>query len=227
VSNTRKTPLWAREYLAFSAWSADELRNLLCGLPPVQPIDAPPRTREETNDAFVRDELKRVAADRHIRDAIATGYLKIVEPPDDGLLEKIRPIVNPEELQRLIRAVAHERTCSKSYRVDREAAIRWAASRRDVFPDFPFTTDDVRPLANASALDGGPAERLKSHRSALVRQALRNLDLGKAEFCRAHDISTDTLRGMVNGDTDRYGQEKKITVLGLLNISEVEWDSSD
>lgn len=226
MSNTRKRPVWAVEYLAFSAWSADELRNLICGLPPVQPIDEPPRTREQINEAFVRDESKRVAADRHIRDAIATGHLRVIEPPDDELVEKIRAVVNREELQRLIRAVAHDQTCSKSYRVDREAAIRWAASRREVFPDFPFTVDDVRP-ANSLALDAGRAGRLKAHRRALVHQARKRLDQTTTEFCKTHGISTDTLRGIVNDEKHRFGEATKVRVLSLLNISEVEWNSPE
>lgn len=220
-------PAWAREYLTFQAWTADELRSLLCGVPPKQPIDEAPRSREETNEAYVRAELKRVAADRHIRDAIATGLLKIIEPPDDSVIEKIRTVVTAEELQRLIRALAHERTCSKSYRVEREAAIRWARSQPDLFPDFPFTANEVGPSVGAAMKNDPLAQRLKAHRRALVRRALNSTDSKLKEFCQDHDISTATVGGMINGDTSRYGDEKKKRVLSLLKISDIEWDSPD
>lgn len=223
--NKSELPAWAREYLTFQAWTAHELRSLVCGVPPKQPLDEAPRTREETNEAYVRAELNRVAAHRHIRDAIATGQLRIVEPPDEALIKKIRRSVTPEELQQLIRAIAHDRTCEQSYRVERDEAIQWARSRRDVFPDFPFLIEAGQPSAAAHRADdvAGP-ERLKAHRNELVRQALIRLDLKKGEFCRQKSISPDTLRGMINGEVRRFGQDKNLLVLKLLGISAAEWD---
>ena len=139
----RAKPRWADDYLRFAAWTADEFRNLLCGLPPVEPQDAPALTRERRNAAYVRDEKRRLIADRHVRDADAVGDLKLLEPPDEQLLEKIKSKVSGEQLEGLRRAVVHERTCDKTYRVGRDAAIRWAATRQDLFPNFPFSREDI------------------------------------------------------------------------------------
>ena len=149
----RRRPAWAAEYRTFDAWTQDEFRNLLCGLAPVRPQDAPVRAQKEAADAFVRDELCRVAADRRIRDAIIAGNLTVLDPPDDRLLEKIRPHVTSEELEALRRTVAHDRSCAKAYRVAPDVAIRWATSRPDLFPDFLFAVED---LAGAEA-NGRPA----------------------------------------------------------------------
>lgn len=113
------------------------------------PADAPLPTRKEQTDKFVREELRRVVADRHIRDAVDFGDLKALEPPDEQLLAKIKTDLTPHEVEALRRAIFHERSCSKSYRVARNEAIRWAASQRELFPDFPFPFDgnDLPPSA--------------------------------------------------------------------------------
>lgn len=86
-------PACSTEYLQFVAWTQDELRNLLCGLSPVSLIDTPARSRQQINDDFVRDEVCRVAVDRHIRDAILSGHLKVLEPPDERLLDGFGPVL--------------------------------------------------------------------------------------------------------------------------------------
>jgi CTP:molybdopterin cytidylyltransferase MocA len=72
------------------------------------------RARPVAAGAFVREELRRVDADRHIRDAILAGELKVLEPPDERLLAKIKADLTPEEFEALRRAVAHDRSCSKA-----------------------------------------------------------------------------------------------------------------
>jgi hypothetical protein len=163
-------PPWAAKYLWFAAWTQNELRNLLCGLSPDPPDDtplpndAPVPSRKEAADAFVREELRRVAADRHIRDAISAGDLKVLEPPDEQLLEKVRPHLLLEEFDALSRAIRHERSCSKAYRVAPKAAIWWAASLRAVFPDFPFTVEDLQPADDIRTSKAGIPNELKAHR---------------------------------------------------------------
>jgi hypothetical protein len=165
-------PAWAAAYLRFDAWTQDEFRNLLCGLPPVQPHDAAARPanqinvqphdeaariQKKINDDYVRDELRRVEADRHIRDAIVAGHLRQYEPPTEGLLEKVTPHLTPDEVETIRRAIAHDRICAKAYRFSTATAIAWAVSRQSVFPDFPFTLDDLGrvPLAAANTPDNG------------------------------------------------------------------------
>ncbi len=158
-------PEWAAAYLRFAAWTQDEFRNLLCGLPPVPPAHPPERTRQEINDGFVRDELRRIEADRHVRDAVLAGHLKHRELPSERLLEKITPHVTVEESETLRSAIAHDLACNRAYRFQTGPAITWAVSRRDVFPDFPFTLEDLSrvPAAPASSTanemePGGVAE---------------------------------------------------------------------
>lgn len=248
-------PPWADKYLLFSAWTQDELRNLLCGLPPHPPDDAPLdpsvptrpgpadavdreetprkavemawRQRQKTADAYVRDEARRVDADRHIHDAILAGDLKVLEPPDERLLAKIKADLVPEEWEALKRALAHHRTCNKAYRFERDAAIRWAAPRRDLFPDFPFNIADLRPAGGG--LSSGPASpELKGHRRRLIKQALG--DKSQADFCREHKdagLTTDILRAVVNGDARRADVASWTPkVLTLLSISKEDWNAA-
>lgn len=167
-------PEWAAAYLRFDAWTQDEFRNLLCGLPPVQPDNPPARTRKQVkrtrtqineirkqiNDDYVRNELRRLDADRHIRDAIVSGHLREHEPPTEALLEKIRAHVAPNDLEMIRHAIAHDRVCAKTYRFPTGPAIAWAVSRRDVFPDFPFTLEDLARVTVAPA--NTPGNRLQS-----------------------------------------------------------------
>jgi hypothetical protein len=137
-------PAWAAKYLAYSAWTHDEFRNLLCGLPPHPHTDTPLAdedpvpSRQQANDAFVRDELLRTEADRHMRDAIAAGGLKVLGPIDDAIIEKVSPHLTPEEVQTLRHALTHDRACAKTYVVSPEVAVRWAERRPQLFPRFPF-----------------------------------------------------------------------------------------
>src|SRR5690606_35481959 len=86
--STRMRPAWTDRYLRYDAWTQDELRNLLCGLPPNPAVDTPLAqsepvpSRQEVNDRFVREELLRIEADRHIRDGVASGRLRALAPGD-------------------------------------------------------------------------------------------------------------------------------------------------
>ena len=214
-TRTKTTPAWAVEYLLYAAWTQDELRNLLCGLPPVPPKDAPPRTREQINDAFVKEEGRRVVADRHLRDGILARRLKVLAPPDEQLLEKIKVHVTAEEFDSIRRAVAHERTCAKAYRVTPEAAIRWASAHRTLFPDFPFTSDDLK-TAEPQQANAPVSDRLRAHRHALIKRFLDERDVTQAAFLREHRISQDTLRGVINGERRRVGPEREAQILKSL-----------
>jgi hypothetical protein len=218
-------PAWAAEYRQFAVWTHDELRNLLCGLPPVAPADALAPTRQQIADDYVRDELRRVAADRHVRDAVLAGHLKVLEPPDERLLEKIKLHLTPEEFEAVRRALAHDRTCAKAYRVAPEAAIRWAASHPDWFPDFPFPAGDRQPPSEIRAFRAGVSKELKAHRRALIRQVLNARDVTQKEFLKQHDLNEGTLRGMVNGDRRRCGPATESRVLKLLDITERDWNT--
>jgi len=228
---TRTRPPWADKYLRWDAWTQDEFRNLLCGLPPHPhddtplPADMPAPTQKEIVAAYEREEPRRVKADRHIRDAISAGRLKVLEPPDERLLAKIKADLAPEELEALRRAITHDRICEKSYRVAPDAVIRWAASRRDLFPDFPFNIDDLRP---AGGLSSGPASpELKDHRRRLIKQTLGHKS--QADFCREHKdagLTADILRAVVAGDSRRadlaHWTPKLLTLLG--SIAEDDWN---
>ena len=232
---TRKRPGWTEKYLRFAAWTQDEFRNLLCGLPPHPlddtplPADTPVPTRKEVADSFMREELRREDADRHIQDAIVAGHLNM-QPPDERLLAKIKADLTPEEFEALRRAVAHDRSCSKAYRVARDAAIRWAAPRRDLFPDFPFTVEDLRPANNVPS-SGVVSLELKERRRMLIKLALRERDLSsQIAFCRAHQaegLTVDILRAVVTGDSRRAdvaGRTRQ--VLDLLSITDAAWNTA-
>jgi hypothetical protein len=218
-------PQWTHRYRAYAAWTFDELRNLVCGLPPNPASDlaialttAPP-TRQEVADAFVRDELKRVAADRHIRDAIFARQLVVLEPVDDRLLEKLKDHLTDSEIESLRRAIVHERSCSKAYHVATEVAIRWGASHRGLFPEFPYTVADLR--LPAPPITAATPDRT-SRRSALVKAALRGKT--KKDFCRENGLSPDILRAVIAGDPARADVEHWTPdVLKLLNISPEDW----
>lgn len=191
---------WATKYLDFAAWTQDEFRNLLCGFPPNPSEDTPlaPGTpvpsRTQVADKFIAEEVHRVNADRHVQDAILAGDLKVLDPPDEKLLAKVSAVVDPDELEAIRRALAHHRTCNKAYRVSRDAAVRWAVRRRELFPAFPFTLDDLHPVTGLASIE------LKDHRRRLVKRALAGQS--QSEFCRATggDVTVDVLRAVIAGD---------------------------
>jgi hypothetical protein len=200
-------PPWAKRYLAFDAWTQHELRNLLCGFPPQPPDDTPipaterVPTREENAARYMREEPQRVDADRHIRDAVIAGQLKVLDPADERLLSKLTALA-PHELDVLRRAIAHERACAKSYVVAPKEAIRWATRSRALFPRFPFSRAD---LVDSTPEGTSPDERktLREHRSRLVTVALQTKGLSRSKFCQNAGISPDKLRAVINADPER------------------------
>lgn len=228
--STRARPAWTDKYLRYDAWTQNELRNLLCGLPPNPasdtPIapDAPLPSRQEINDRFVREELLRVEVDRYIRDGVTAGRLRVLTPPDEGLLAKLASSLTPDEVHALRRALAHERACSKSYLVAPETAIRWAGQRTELFPAFPFEPADLVPARRTGGTAAAPST-LKEHRQQLVDVAIRSQRMTKTEFCRKHGLTMDILRGVVAADERRADLERWTPkVLNLLGISAETWD---
>lgn len=220
-------PAWAHGYLRFAAWTQDEFRNLLCGIPPRPPEDAPIQTREQINADYVRNELRRVDADRHIQDAVLTGQLKVLEPTDQRLLEKVTPHLDSAELEALRRALAHHHACEKAFRVSRDAAIKWATFRRDLFPAFPFSLDDLN-FSSDLGPDGPAQDSLKEHRQRLVKKALaaRGFATKKAFYGEHKDLTSDVLRGVINSDHRRTNLEFWTPkVLEALGLTQEEWDA--
>lgn len=230
-TSTQPPPPWAARYLTFAAWSQDEFRNLLCGLPPHHhtdtpvPDNVPVPTREEVVATYTRDEPRRVDADRHVRDAVLAGELKAIDPPDDLVFDKIKSCVSPAELEGLRRAVAHDRACRKAYRFAVDAAVKWARSRRVLFPEFPFLDDTSQRPKEVAAANVVVSDELKEHRRTLVRRAFEDLGVSRAQFLKAHGIGVDTVRGIVSGERSRYSEAKKVRVLKLLNIREHDWNT--
>src|SRR5262245_868484 len=105
-------PAWAAPYQQRRAFSWGEARNLLCGLPPVSPVDAPARTRELIASDFTRDEPSRVVADHHMREAILVGDLQLLPPADELVLAKLTGGITANELEGFRRAVVHEAACA-------------------------------------------------------------------------------------------------------------------
>jgi hypothetical protein len=157
-----------------------------------------------------------------VRDAILVGELAVVEPPDDRLLEKIREVLSPDELESVKRAIAHDRTCTQSYKVGRDVAIRWASNRRHLFPNFPFSSADLP--GGGEPLGERPTEALIEHRRMLVNQSLENMALTREAFCKRLGISLDALRGIINGDQKRYSKEKERLVLERLAVTQAQWN---
>lgn len=216
-------PKWADQYLRLEAWTMEELRNLLCGLPPVQPLDAPARTRQEISDEFVRAEAQRVVADRHVRDAVVTGQLPTMQPLDESIVATAEKHMSVTEVAAIKRALIHERACQKTYIVESTQAIRWASRRSDLFPDFPFDDSDLP--GGGEAMDVLATDSLRQHRRGLVTQALDELGyMTKGALCKSLRISDDALRAVVNGDRARYGEETQRRVLKALRLTQAEWN---
>lgn len=220
----RRKPKWAMPYLQLTAWTQDELRNLLCGFSPVSPWGGKPIPDEikESTRLYMEVESRRLDADRHVRDAVLVGELAVVEPPDDRLLEKIREVLSVAELDAVKRALAHERVCKQSYKVDRDVAIRWASSRRQLFPDFPFSSADLP--GGGQSLNEKPTRDLIDHRRMLLEQCLENEGITREAFCKGLGISKDALRGIVNGDRKRYAEDTEQRVLKRLSVTRSQWN---
>src|SRR5205823_8540097 len=220
----RPAPPWAAKYFRSAAWTHQEFRNLLCGLSPqgehMPPIPADAAARQVWSDAWQRDELRRLDADRRIRDAILVGELSPLEPRDDQLLEKIRPHLTGEDFEMLRQAVVHARSCDKAYLFEREAAQRWAAARPDLFPDFPDAAiDDDRQLRAVTP-------ELKRHRRSLIKRAVEKQGIERAELVlEGKKVHEDTLRGMVNSNPRRVSAARTKQILKLLGIPERDWNT--
>jgi hypothetical protein len=232
TTETRTRPTWAAKYLHFAFWTAQEFRNLLCGFPPEPskdapwPDDKPLPSPEEQNEQFTRDELRRIAADRHVRDAVDLGDLDVLETPDLRILEKIKDALTLDEITALKRAIVHEGSCSQTYRVRTADAVRWTASRRDLFPQFPFTIEDHRRETSIQP-SGMASGELKEKRRQLLRRAIA--DSGsktQTAFGRKHKFSPDVLRSVISGDTRRSDVTKwTALLLEILHIPEADWNS--
>lgn len=229
-ASTRTPQAWAPRYWRFKHLTQNEARNLLCGLPPDPPNDTPvensrPRTPKTIADDYVRDELRRVTADRHMRDAIRAGELKALEPPDERLLETLKPHLRPEEVERVAHALAHDASCSQAYVVASSELERWTRSRPDLFPDCPLPPNDLPALNRIPARDAAVSDELKKHRRALVRGALEARSVNQKEFCHDNGIGPDTLRVIVIGDRKRYAPPREEQLLKLLGLTRDEWNT--
>ncbi len=233
MTDTQPTPTWAAKYRQFAAWTHDEFRNLLCGLPPHAlddapvPGDTPAPTLKEINDAFVRDEMRRLDADRHVQDAILTGELEVLGP-DDQLLDRIQPVVDAKDFEMLRHAVAHDRTCSKSNHVARDVAVRWAASRRELFPNFPFNREDASAAAPARSIEDlmdGPRSRQRELTAFATNVERHRKNEGWTIATLAEKIQMDesTVKDHVGGKSmphpanlKKYADAFRVTVADLL-----------
>jgi len=149
------TPEWLGPFLHYSLWNQWELLNILCGLPPLAPDVVKPR-EQTLQEAGWRQE-----ADRHVTDAIRIGDL-VVEPTiaDQRLLEKITPHEeDPAVLSRIKLAVTAARLYSNAYQVRVDVAIRWAASRKALFPRCPLSLE-LLSAAAATVLSEDAGERV-------------------------------------------------------------------
>jgi hypothetical protein len=172
----------------------------------------------------VRDEIRRVEADRHIRDGVSAGHLKTLMRAEEQLLTKAAGALAPEEVEALRRALAHERVCAKTYLVTPKAAILWAVRRIDLFPRFPFGPADLSADGWAEAPEDAPRTQ-KERRAQFVDEALRHRNLSKAEFCRTAGLTVDILRAVVNADGRRADLAKWTPkVLRLLDIPIERWE---
>jgi hypothetical protein len=175
------------------------------------------KQRREINEAYVRDELRRVDADRLIEDAIRASELTpLKSPSDERILEAIKPHVSSEEFERVAEALQHDRTCKKANAFETAELIRWATPLADLFPNFALRLADVVVVTEA----------LKAHRRMLVKRALQGKT--QIEFCRTNKnrVTPDVLRGVVNGDSRRVDVVTWTpTILDRLKIGEKDWNN--
>lgn len=217
-----KRPEWAGQYLQLGAWTYDELRNLLCGLPPIQPLDEPPRTRQQATEYYVAAEAQRVVADRHVRDAVAAGLLKVCVEVHEDILSKLGTVLPPSELDAVRRAVVHERVCNKAYFVSPHDAIRWACRRPDLFPNFPFSDADLP--GGGEVLDRRASEALKQRRRRLLATALEARGMTDDGLRERLGVKADTVRAIVAGDKGRYSEVTERRLLEIIDLTRDEWN---
>jgi hypothetical protein len=176
--NKRARPDWANEYLQFRAWSQGEFLNLLCGFPPISAEDTepPPRAR------LLEEAKHRNRVERHVRDAIRAGDL-IVEPSitTQTLLDKITPhLTDAAMLSDVNRAVVAAKLYSEAYHIQVTRAVRWAAAKKELFPGFPFTLEDIAPRESGRDVTP-PARMLESLTAADPRTLGQKLDKYRLE----------------------------------------------
>ena len=151
----KTTPEWLGLFLQYALWNQWELLNILCGFSPLA------RDVVMSKDEMLQEAKCRQDADRHVKDAIRIGEL-VVEPTiaDRELLDKITPHVeDPAVLDRINRAAAAARLYGDAYDVRVDVAIRWAVSRKALFPRCPLSLELLAGRA-LSAQPGGPEKAL-------------------------------------------------------------------
>jgi len=71
----------------------------------------------------------------------------------------------------------------------------------------------------------GPSSALKRHRRGILKAAVERKELdGMAALSRHLGVSSTALRGMVNSDTNRYGESTLIETLKKLGCPREKWD---
>jgi hypothetical protein len=224
---------WAARYWRFKSLSHDEARNLLCGLAPDPGNDLPPRVLTRIGDEpdakywervhqmaateYRRDEVCRVDADRYIEDWVRAGELDFLEPPNAGILEKIKRVLTAGEFEAVARMVEHYEICSKAVRYATDQLIRAARAHRALVPNCPLPPDQP----------GGITDDLKERRRVLVRRALKRKSQNQNQFCQENKITPDILRGVINSDSRRVDLATWTpTILSLLEIDETDWNAT-
>jgi hypothetical protein len=250
ATKTRR-PAWAAQYAQYDAWSQVEVRNLLLGLPPHPPDDTPdvviaPREKKAARNRWVQDELRRVAVDRHIEDAIVAGHLQLASI-DQEFFKRVSRTLSDQDQQRLSRALAHQSTCLKAPRFTRVSVIRWAVARRELFPNFPFTLEGVQvatagraPLQvvqlsepdttaqtpKAAAPVPPARERLRAHRYKLLNEHQQRQNLnGRQALARSLGMSKSTIEAIVRDEPAKYGRKKKHQLLQAIGVTEAVWNT--
>jgi len=186
-------PAWAEKYRQFTYLVHSEVRNLLCGFPPHPHEDDPDTVpdRRAHADLWVRDEVRRVQADRHIFDAIADETLTVLARSTDQLLAKLDEAkLTSDERQFLKRAILRERSSSdEPYRIKPAELIRWATPLRKVFPDFALF-DEALPLAEVTESTEKTAdERAKWNRAKRRRvEAIEATGISITKLCKGGGV---------------------------------------
>lgn len=181
MAASRLTEEALRELLHFVLWTEAELTHILCGI-------APPAIIRSSSEKLPTPIEKLSHAERHVGDAIARGELRC-EPRlgDKRIAEALRDRIQDTDLAADIELAVRASRMYEQRRLRPEDAVKWALSRKGMFPDSPLKEEHFHLVLRAglrSAPAGGDHERdrleqrakwLKDHmdRKALSLEAIK------------------------------------------------------
>ena len=140
-------------------WTEWEFVNILTGLPPVPPPEAPTLPRE----MLVQLAERRQTTCRHVDDAIALGELRVHAALTWAGLDQVRAKVDDPVLRMQVENAAYANTLyGQRYTVEPAVAIGWFLTRRELFPQCALAEHHL-PIDAPMRLPAGDVDRAAAH----------------------------------------------------------------